>query len=264
VDGRVSAYYDKVTNKITNILNQRPSRKMHELNSRVVLQLQPFSRRMDSISRSISKNMRSPELKTIASTIRYRGVAGLIGVNMAVYMLLNSHMMKVRSPHDGLSRADRHWVTSKFNLSNWRPWCVPLSIFNHGDSLFQLGMNCFALALVGPAVEVAFGAGALVGGFMFCGTLGAIAEMVLGNHWCRGSSGGVAGLFATGALMAPSQLLSVWGMFDVRAMPLALSVFGVESLFGLFGGNTSSMAHMAHAGGMAAALPFLYYMKWFR
>ena len=128
----------------------------------------------------------------------------------------------------------------------------------------HLMMNCFALSLVGPAIEVAFGASVLMGGFLFTGSVGAILEMMVGNHWCRGSSAGVSGVFGMSALAAPYQLLSVWGIMDVRAMSLLITVFGVESLIGLFGSHESGLAHVAHAGGILAALPFMYYLKWFR
>lgn len=235
---------------------------MYAYNAILVSKLQPLVTRGRSVYAKLYRRIESREFRRALAVVKFKGVAGLISANIAAYMLLNSHMMKVRSASDGLSRTDRHFVASRFNLSHFRFWCVPLSIVNHGDSLFHLGMNCFALGLVGPAIEIAFGGAALVGGFIFTGSVGALCELWMGNHWCRGSSGGSAGLFAAGALVAPSQLLSVWGMFDVRAMPLALTVFGIECLFGLLG-NHSGMAHMAHAGGMAAALPFMYYLKWF-
>jgi len=128
----------------------------------------------------------------------------------------------------------------------------------------HLMMNCFALSLVGPAIEVAFGASVLVGGFLFTGSVGAILEMMLGNHWCRGSSAGVSGVFGMSALAAPNQILSIWGIMDVRAISLLITVFGVESLIGLFGSHESGMAHVAHAGGILSALPFMYYLKWLR
>ena len=191
-------------------------------------------------------------------------MAALLGLNVCAYMFLNSRFMKQRSRSDGLPRVDRHFLASRYNLSHGRFWCVPLSVFNHGDSLFQLIVNCFGLAIVGPAVELACGPGVLVAGFLFAGTLGALAEMAVGNHWCRGSSAGVTGLFGIGAFASPFQILSIWGVWNVRAASLAISLFGIESLLALYGSGRSEMAHVAHATGILSAIPFLYYLRWFR
>ena len=260
----VTNLYDRIGSRVLSLLEAAPSSTVKNLNQSLESKFHPLVGRYRRLEAKIIPKLSSTDFGKAFSSFRYKGVAGLIALNIGAFMTLNSHYMKSRSHVDGLQRSDRHFIASRYNIARGRLWCVPLSLFNHGDSLMHLMMNCFALSLVGPAIEVAFGASVLMGGFLFTGSAGAILEMMLGNHWCRGSSAGVSGVFGMSALAAPYQLLSVWGIMDVRAMSLLITVFGVESLIGLFGSRESGLAHVAHAGGILAALPFMYYLKWFR
>lgn len=241
-----------------------PTRGMRSIHDRLSRQLQPVKTRLNHVYARGARIETVDPLRNTFRQVRYKGVTGLIGVNIAAYMLLNSRSMKARSHVDGLPRADRHFIASRYNLAHGRLWSIPLSIFNHGDSLMQLAMNCFGLAIVGPAVELAFGPAVMISGFLLSGTMGAMAEMAIGNHWCRGSSSGVTGLFGMGAFTNPFQVLSLWGVFDVRAASLAISIFGIEMLAGLLASKRSEMAHIAHATGIASSIPILYYLRWFR
>ena len=261
--GQVSAFYDKITKSLLAKLAQPPTMGMRQLNSKISVKLNPISNKIAGWSRETYTRFERSVLGTPWRGVASKGVFGLIGLNVFAYMLLNSRFMKRRGL-DGLSRADRHFIASRYNLSRGRVWCLPLSLFNHGDSLFQLCMNSFGLFVVGPSVELMFGANVLLSSFMFCGTIGALSELILGNHWCRGSSAGVTGIFGMSAFSAPFQILSVWGLFNVRAASLAFTLFGFETLVGLFGSGRSEMAHIAHATGIAAAIPILYYLRWFR
>jgi len=236
---------------------------MIRINSKVVKTLHPWSSKVLRYQRNITEKFVDNEASRVASSFRYKGVASLVGFNVAAFMFLNSHYMKSRSHVDGLQRSDRHFIASRYNFAQGRIWCIPLSLFNHGDSLMHLFMNSFGLSVVGPAVEIAFGAGPLIAGFLFAGTFGAILEMTVGHHWCRGASAGVTGIFGISAFTVPNQIFSIWGILDVRAAPLAITMFGIEALVGLFGSGNSDMAHVAHAGGILASIPFLYYMRWF-
>jgi membrane associated rhomboid family serine protease len=259
---RISAFYDRVTGRVLHMLATPPPRSVVDINRKIVNVVSPLSKRVFAYQKNFARRVASTEAGRAMAALRYKGVAGLIGANLTAFMILNSHFMKSRSHADGLQRSDRHFIASRYNISRGRLWCVPLSLFNHGDSMMHLAMNCLALSIVGPVVEVGFGAGALVAGFLFTGSVGAVLEMMMGNHWCRGSSAGVSGVFGIGAWAAPAQLLSIWGVMEVRAASLALTLFGVESMIGLFGSHSSDMAHMAHAGGILASLPFLYYLRW--
>ena len=260
----ISTAYDRVGSRILKLLDTAPAPRLRALNQSFERKLTPLISRYSVLESKIVPKLSSSDFGRAFSAVRYKGVTSLIALNIAAFMTLNSHYMKSRSHVDGLQRSDRHFIASRYNLARGRIWCVPLSLFNHGDSLTHLMMNCFALSLVGPAIEVAFGASVLIGGFMFTGSVGAILEMMFGNHWCRGSSAGVSGVFGMSALAAPYQVLSIWGMLDVRAMSLLITLFGVETLLGLFGSHEPSMAHLAHSGGILAALPFMYYLKWCR
>jgi len=253
-----------MTGRIMGIFEIHPSRRMRIINDRVTQTLEPINRKFYHYYARSARFASVDPFRNTFMQVRYKAVTGLIGLNIAAFLLLNSRSMKARSHVDGLPRADRHFISSRYNLSHGRIWCVPFSIFNHGDSLMQLAMNCFGLAIVGPAVELAFGPAVLISGFLSSGTIGALAEMAIGNHWCRGSSAGVTGLFGMGAFTNPYQILSIWGVFDVRAASLAISIFGIESLIGLLGSKRSEMAHIAHAAGIASSIPILYYLKWFR
>ena len=262
---RITSFYDALSVRILKLLDVHPSRSMVQISKNFDSQLRPISIRMQKVLKlGRASRVTHSEIGRAFSAFRYKGVTSLVALNIGAFMVLNSHYMKSRSHSDGLQRSDRHFIASRYNITHGRLWCIPLSLVNHGDSLMHLMMNCFALSVVGPAVEVAFGASVLIGGFLFTGSIGAILEMMMGNHWCRGSSAGVSGIFGMSALAAPHQLLSLWGILDVRALPLAITVFGIESCIGLFGSHQSGMAHVAHAGGLAAALPCMYYLKWFR
>ena len=235
---------------------------MRRLNAKVLARVAAVSHKFATYAGPLASRLNTPIISKWLSQVEYRGVAGLVVLNIGAYMMLNSRFMKRRGT-DGLSRVDRHFISSRYNVSCFRFWSVPLSIFNHGDSLFQLGMNCFGLSIVGPAVELMFGTRVLLASFLICGTVGAMGELLVGNHWCRGSSAGVTGLFALSSLSAPMQILSIWGVFDVKAISLAISIFFFEATVALFGSGRSEMAHCAHASGMAAAIPVLYYLRWF-
>ena len=257
-------FFSRWTQRILDVIDSPPFRSLIDLNEQIITRVMPMMRKAKSLG---VKPLRHEPFSSIMNTIRpikYKAVTGLIGLNAFAYMMLNSRAMKTRSQVDGLPRADRHFIASRYNISHGRIWCIPLSVFNHGDSMVKLGMNCFGLALVGPAVELALGPTVLITSFLFSGIIGSLTEVLLGNHWCRGSSAGVTGLFGIGALLAPSQFLSLWGLLNVRAASLAISIFGFEFLAGLFTNRNSEIAHMAHAAGIASAVPILYYLKWFR
>ncbi len=257
------SFFSRSIRLVETLLESPPKPWMRKLNNDVTQRLGPVMNKGRLWITKPSDFLAVRGLKQQMSSIRYKGVTGLVGVNILAYMILNSRSMKTRSRADGLPLADRHFIASRYNLSHGRIWALPLSIFNHGDSLLQLGMNCFGLALVGPAVELALGTTVLVASFMCSGMLAALSELLFGNHWCRGSSGGVTGLFALGAFLAPTQIVSFWGVMNVRAGSLAISIFGFEMLAGLFASRNSEIAHIAHATGIASAIPILYYLKWF-
>lgn len=246
------------------LIETPPSRNIRNRHTLLCNKLEITSGARGAVLRHLQRNLNSFRSTSLVPQMPYKGVTALVGLNIATYMILNSRFMKQRSHADGLPRSDRHFMASKYNVSQGRLWCIPLSIFNHGDSLFRLGMNCLGLSIVGPAVELAFGPAVVISGFLFSGTIGAIAEMLIGNHWCRGSSAAVTGLFGIGAFTSPYQMLSIWGIWDVRAASLAISIFGFESIIGLLGSGSSETAHISHAAGIAAAIPFLYYIRWFR
>ena len=263
VPAPIETVFSRVTDRILRLIDLPPSRTIVKLNHQILERIEPISSRLKTSIFRLSRNDAVLPVQKAFSSLRYRAVGGLIGANVFGFMLLNSRFMKARSHIDGLPRADRHFLASRYNIGSGRIWCIPFSIFNHGDSLIQLGMNCFGLSLVGPAVEAAFGPGVLLGTFLFSGVVGALAEVAFGNHWCRGSSAGVTGLFGVGALASPAQVVSLWGVLDVRAASLAISIFGFETMAGLLASSRSEMAHLAHAAGVASAIPILYYLRWF-
>ena len=253
-----------IITKVLSILDKPPTPAMNRIHGSFVQSMRPLWINTISSSQTVMRSRYARIAISRFNALKYRGVSTLIGINIGAYMFLNSRYMKTRSSADGLPRSDRHFIASRYNLSQWRVWSVPLSTFNHGDSLMQLIMNCFGLAIVGPAVELAFGPALLISGFMCCSMFGALAEVAIGNHWCRGSSAGVTGLLGISSFANPYQLLSIWGMFDVRAASLVISIFGFESLMGLLSSKRTELAHIAHAGGISAAIPFLYYLRWYR
>ena len=257
-------FFSAISDRISTIIASPPPHYLRAFHERIKAKMGPASGFVRPYALAANQFATREPLRKFSSSFQYKAVAGLIGANLSAFMLLNSRYMKSRSPADNLPRVDRHFIASKYNVSCGRIWSVPLSLFNHSDSLFRLGMNCVGIALVGPAVELAFGGGVLVSGFLISGSLGAIAEMVFGNHWCRGSSAGVTGVFGMTAFASPHQKVSVWGVWDVRAASLAISLFFIESLLGVFGSSHSEVAHVAHAAGLLSSIPFLYYLRWFR
>jgi membrane associated rhomboid family serine protease len=258
------AVFDKAISQIQRCIELPPSNRMVSLHDTASTRLYPYSKKASQIYSNLSVRLHASSARDFMKSIRYKAVTGLIGLNICAYMLLNSRSMKTKSQADGLPRSDRHFIASRYNISSGRVWSIPLSLFNHGDSLLKLSMNCIGLALVGPAVEIAFGSGVLLSGFFISGMAGALCEVLFGNSWCRGSSAGVTGLFGMGAFANPYQMLSIWGIMDVRAASLAISIFGFELFSGVFASKRSEMAHIAHAAGLVTSIPILYYLRWFR
>lgn len=264
LSSRESGFFTVISDRVAAFLASPPPHSMRALQER-------FSSKSKRIFDSIRMNARpalrfvdGDTFRKVVAPLRYRAVAGLVGANLGAFMLLNSRYMKTKSRVDNLPRVDRHFIASRYNVVSGRIWCIPLSLFNHSDSMFRLGMNCLGLCLVGPAVELAFGPSVVIGGFLLMGSASAIAETLIGNHWCRGSSAGVTGLLGMGAFAAPNQIVSLWGVWDVRALSVAVSVFLIEGLLGMFGSPRTETAHIAHAVGILTSIPLLYYLRWFR
>ncbi|MEM6332928.1 MAG: rhomboid family intramembrane serine protease [Planctomycetota bacterium] len=141
-------------------------------------------------------------------------------------------------------------------------WRVISFQFMHGG-LWHLVGNALGLFFLGPMIEQWLGSRRFLAFFLLCGVAGALTYTVLSLTGLLvtspavplvGASGGVFGILAAAALIAPNTKIL---LFFVLPVPLKAVIWGALFIAVVFviGGGENAGGHAAHLGG--AALGFL-------
>jgi len=158
---------------------------------------------------------------------------------------------------------------------SWPPLTILTSMFLHA-SFAHIFFNMLFLVVFGPAMEYACGHLSYLGYYLVCGTIGAIAQIVIapGSHVPTiGASGAIAGILGGYIVTFPTS--TVGTIVPIGCFPLflrlpALLVIGlwaaVQFVHGWGAITTKTLseqgggvAYFAHIGGFAAGvilLPF--------
>jgi membrane associated rhomboid family serine protease len=135
------------------------------------------------------------------------------------------------------------------------PWRFLTAAFLHSpDSPLHIGFNMYALWLVGPPLEAAFGRARFVGVYLLAALGGSVAMLVaalpagcnsFGDAWYRGSlgaSGAVFGMF--GAMLVANRRVGA----DNAAL------IGVLAINAILGFTIDDIAWEAHLGGFVVGV----------
>jgi membrane associated rhomboid family serine protease len=159
-----------------------------------------------------------------------------------------------------------------------RPVCLTLltSQFLHGGVLHLVG-NLMFLVVFGSSLERLVGNGLYFAGYLLCGVAAGIAHVV-GHPTsilpCLGASGAVSGLLGAFLLRYPFSRVYFWfwfvvwfGWFRVPAF-LGLGVWLLLQCLGVYaqlsGHSVVGVAYLAHLGGFAAGMLFLFGLHLYR
>lgn len=138
--------------------------------------------------------------------------------------------------------------------------------FLHGGLLHIL-VNMFVLWMFGRRLEDRWGTYEFVQFYLLCGVGGGLAIMTMqffagAGLPVVGASGAVLGIIGAHAVLWPDEEI-VFLLFFIIPVPMTMKLFAVimgafSLLAGLFE-TATSIAHMAHLGGMLTGVAYAYY-----
>ena len=152
-----------------------------------------------------------------------------------------------------------------------QPWTFLTYMFLHGNILHLL-FNMLMLYVFGPSVEDRMGSRMFLLFYLLCGLGGAALSFLL-TQWAPvgtivGASGAIMGVAVAFAWYWPNYPVFVFPLPDpipakwlitfLLGLDLALAWIGALARAGLGGG----VAHLAHLGGVGAALVYLKALDW--
>lgn len=136
-----------------------------------------------------------------------------------------------------------------------RPWGVFTSIFTHYTFL-HLFLNMLILFGVGRIFEQFFSAKRLLYTYILGGIFGGILELLaylvlpgLSGSMVIGASGSVLAILVATAFYQPQLTVSVFGLFNMRLIFLAL-ILVLANLYNAGMGTRDGTAYFAHLGGV--------------
>ena len=162
---------------------------------------------------------------------------------------------------------DGRWMIGIFGLTplsvlaKLSVWQIATYLFLHGG-FGHLFWNMFALWMFGSELERYWGSRQFLKFFLITG-MGAgvlsIAFEPLSLIPTIGASGSVYGILMAYGMMFPERLVYLYFLFPVK-VKYFIAVLSVITFVSAFGSSGSTVAHVAHLGGMIVA--FLYLKGW--
>ncbi len=148
-------------------------------------------------------------------------------------------------------------------------WQIFSYMFLHDVSgILHIFFNMYALLIFGIPVENVWGSRKFVIYYLFCGTFAGITIFLI-NYMSQGlgyfiptigASGAVFGLLLAFGILFPDAELLIFFLFPIKAKYLVFLYGGLELFFELWG-DTGSVSHIGHLGGLAGGLLFFFFMK---
>lgn len=136
-------------------------------------------------------------------------------------------------------------------------WQLFTYMFLHGG-IGHIFFNMLALWMFGSVLENYWGSREFIKYYLLTGIGGGVSYALFNlgsNIPTVGASGAIYGLLTAYAVMFPNAVIYVWGIIPMRAKWFAL-LFGAIEFFASFKAG-SSVAHLAHLGGMVIGYIYL-------
>ncbi|KAN0015194.1 hypothetical protein ACTFIU_001520 [Dictyostelium citrinum] len=181
-------------------------------------------------------------------------IYGLIGINVIVWMYLNSD-----DSHSFQRMIGKNFMLSLENFKN-QPITLLTSMFAHTDG-FHLFM--FALYSIGPNVLYSLGSSAFFGMYMGAGILSGLGFLAiqkfyssknyndhrrLVNTRALGASGATSGVLMLFACLYPTMTLNIYGFIPVPAALLVAGYFAYD-LYNEVYRKQTGVCHVGHLCG---------------
>lgn len=156
------------------------------------------------------------------------------------------------------------WLLSTFGLTpylvlnRFHIWQLFTYMFLHG-SFFHILFNMFALWMFGKELEYTWGTREFIKFYIVCG-LGAGLFNTLFEPFSLypiiGASGAIYGILVAFAIVFPTTVIYLYGLIPLQAKHFVMLV-GLLEFFASFHGTPSTIARLAHLGGMLTGYLYL-------
>jgi membrane associated rhomboid family serine protease len=140
-------------------------------------------------------------------------------------------------------------------------WQLVTYLFLHGD-FFHILFNMFALWMFGSELERAWGGKEFLKFYLVTGVGAGLFSVVLEPGSLIptiGASGSVYGILMAYGMMFPERYIYLYFLFPVK-VKYFVAALGLLAFISTLGSPGSTIAHVAHLGGMVVA--FLYLRHW--
>lgn len=184
----------------------------------------------------------------------------LIFINVGVFILIGILEVIAKMLSGNLGAGLINVIHSVFALHTdfssfiIRPWGLFTNIFTH-FGIIHLLFNMIFLYSVGRMFEQFFSAKRLLYTYLLGGLAGGILELLIhllpfnaSGSLLIGASGSVMAILVATAFYKPQLTVSIWGLFNMRLIYLAL-IFILLNLYNAGMGIDDGTAYFAHLGG---------------
>lgn len=184
----------------------------------------------------------------------------LIFINVLVFLFIGIAEMLSRMIGGSVGEVIYATINFLFTLSTsfWefilKPWGLVTSIFTHFGFIHLL-FNMVFLYSIGRIFEQFFSAKRLLYTYILGGIFGGLLELIahllfptVSGGLVIGASGAVMAILVATAFYKPQLTISVWGLFNMRLIFLAL-IFILFNVYNAGMGINDGTAYFAHIGG---------------
>ena len=158
-------------------------------------------------------------------------------------------------------------VDTRSAVNGFQIWRLVTYQFLHSPiKISHLIFNLMVLYFMGPFVERSLGSRAFLKFYLICGAAGGVVYTflallhILPAGVMVGASGGIYGVMAALAIMAPQMRILLWGMIPMTMIRLIILMVIVSFLFIAIGRNAGGEA--AHLSGLAMGFLYMKYRPW--
>jgi membrane associated rhomboid family serine protease len=195
-------------------------------------------------------------IEEIKSEIKNKMFMKLIFINVSVFVFIQILNVIARLSGSEFTTFKTSLFSLNTNLSDFifTPWGLFTSIFSH-FSFFHLLFNMIFLYFIGKMAEYYLGAKSILVIYILGGIIGGIFELLahqlfpnlsVFNSLIVGASGSIMAIFIALAIYKPSTEVSIYGLFNIKIIWLALIYF-LSDIIKI--GSLDGIAHLAHIGG---------------
>ncbi|MBU1078760.1 MAG: rhomboid family intramembrane serine protease [Spirochaetes bacterium] len=186
-------------------------------------------------------------------------VKGLIIINTFIFIVM---MLS------GFNRANYIYLVRTFGLTpimvtgNFAIWQFITYMFLHGG-IAHVFFNMFGLWMFGCELESKWGSKEFLVYYLLTGLGGGLLTyLFLFNSSVPtiGASASIFGILTAYGLLFPDRKILLFFVIPIKAIYFVM-IFGLMELFSSFNPGNSSIAYIAHLGGMATGVLYLFLIK---